>query len=95
MTIININTIPYKYDDLASTIHISERNVPFDTGYEVFNSKTGNRVQFKFTHSTGPEFDPNTKWVYESDNGIKLMVHNDKAITELNAQTYLAGKLRK
>ena len=91
--------IDYSKDDLSynkdnKTFTGSEKKVRFDTTYIVRSPKGGSK-EFKFSHSTGPEFDPNAKWIYKSDDGFTLEICNDAAITKKNADNYLAGKLRK
>lgn len=75
-------------------IVISEKDVPFGTEYNVISPTGGSRV-FKFTESTGPEFDPNTRWMYKSDDGIQLAVCNDPKMVKEAAESYLKAKLRK
>lgn len=91
---INLKKIPFKYDKDKSTFYISEKDVQFATEYTLI-SPTGKKVTFKFTHSTGPEFDPKTSWIYISDDKkYTLNVANDIAITAANAKAYLNGKLK-
>lgn len=90
----------YKFNSDSLTISMSEKDVPFDTSYELRNPKTGTKLKFDFSHSTGPEFDPETKWIYRADRGsifrnLKLEVCNDEYITAMNAANYLNAKLRK
>jgi len=47
---------------------------------------------FNFSHSTGPEFDPTTEWVYTSQEGIEFRVCNDAHITAQNARAYVKAK---
>ena len=88
---INLNKVPYNYDPLTSTISVSERDVRFATTYEVL-SKKGNKKIFELSHSTGPEFDPKTRWVYKDADGILLEVSNDPITTRKLASNYLAAK---
>jgi hypothetical protein len=81
-----------------SIIHTLESQLPFDTEYVVKSPKTGVVKTFKFSHSTGPEFDPETKWIYHSGSEINgdlftLIVHNEKELTEKRASDYLDAKL--
>jgi len=89
-----ISTGNLTYSTSTKTFYGSEKDIRFDTEYEVTSSETGNSRTFKFKRSTGPEFDPNTKWIYESECGLSLIISNDKEITERNAANYLAAKLR-
>jgi len=86
---VNLNNIPFSYEN--GIITISEKNVQFGTEYNVISPKGGNKV-FKFTHSTGPEFDKDTKWMYESDDKLKLAVCNDPVMVKVAAAKYLKGK---
>ena len=84
------------YNSQTKTFIMSERGIPFDTSYTITNPKTGKSMLFDFTHSTGPEFDPNTRWVYKSpDKTITLEVCNDRQMTKIAADAYLTAKLRK
>lgn len=95
MTNVKLSNIEFKYSKEDKTFYISETQVPFDTTYILKSPTTNNEVEFTFTHSTGPEFDPDTRWIYKSDNGLKLEVCNHKLLTQLNASIYLEGKLRR
>lgn len=88
---IDISKHPNSYNKETKTFTISEKGIPFGTEYEVWNPETGNSKTFKFTHSTGPEFHKDTKYVYTSDDLI-LEVCNDAKITEARASLYLAAK---
>jgi hypothetical protein len=75
---------------------ISERHIPFATSYKLLNPKTNKGVVFEFSHSTGPEFDINTKWIYTCDvEEVTLQVCNDAIMTNIFADNYLRAKLRK
>lgn len=95
MTNILFDSKKHTYDKSTDTISISERDVSFDTSYKIINPKTGNFVVFDFKYSTGPEFDPNTKYVYKSwGDDLTLEVVNDKEITAMRASSYLEAKTR-
>jgi len=89
---IDLNTIPWSYD--KKVITISEKDIHFGIEYNVISPKGGNKV-FKFSHSTGPEFDVNTKWIYVNDDGLQLAVCNDPKMVKDAAERYLKHKLRK
>jgi len=89
---INLNTIPWSFD--KKVITISEKDIQFGTEYNVISPKGGNKV-FKFSHSTGPEFDANTKWIYVNDDGLQLAVCNDAKMVKEAGERYLKHKLRK
>jgi len=76
------------------TITISEKDTRFGTEYLVISPK-GNGKVFKFSHSTGPEFDKNTKWIYTSEDNIQLAVCNDANMVKHAAKEYLSAKLRR
>lgn len=86
---------PLTFNKKENTFYGSEKNIPFDTSYEVKNTETGISVKFNFTHSTGPEFDPKTQWVYKSEQGMLLIVANDAEITRINADNFLKAKTGK
>jgi hypothetical protein len=84
----------HTYDAGMFIFHMSERDVPFATTYDIINPKTGKEMRFEFTHSTGAEFDPKTIWVYKNaDKSVSLFVHNDPKITRVLAANYLKAKL--
>lgn len=78
------------------TIFVNEKDVlGFDSEYNVYNPKTGNFVKFGFSHSTGPEFDPKTIWIYKNNgHGLELHISQDPGITKLRADNYLTAKLK-
>jgi hypothetical protein len=98
---INIEIDPNKpgkvvYDSKATVFHASEKDLKFDTTYRIRNTNSGKHRDFHFVHSTGPEFDPNTTYVYkENDNGLELHVHNDPEVTKKAAAAYLEAKTQK
>lgn len=95
MTNIALSDIDWSFDKQTSTILISERDVPFATTYNVISPNTGVGKLFEFTHSTGPEFDPKTCWIYKSEDGITLSVANDEKMVEEASKNYLRAKLGK
>ncbi|MEO6305070.1 MAG: hypothetical protein ABIP51_18070 [Bacteroidia bacterium] len=94
-TLINLEKVKFIYKESTKTFTISEKEVPFATEYEILNPKTGKKETFDFYKSTGPEFDPNTKWLYANQKGLTLEVCNDKKMTEISAANYLAAKTRR
>ena len=86
---VDSNKIKWSFENKVITI--SEKEVPFGAEYNVISPKGGQKV-FKFTHSTGPEFDVNTKWIYESDDKLQLAVCNDAKMVKVAAENYLKGK---
>lgn len=93
MNTINLTFIPYTVRN--GIIYVSETHIPFDSAYNVISPKTGRTKTFRFECSTGPEFDPNTEWVYKSDEGYKLHICNDATLTKLRVSAYLKHKLGK
>ena len=93
MTTIDLNKVPYSVDPITKVISVSEKHIHFATTYNVI-SKTRTAKVFDFSHSTGPEFDPNTKWVYKCENFV-LEVCNDKKMTAIAAENYLRSKMKK
>lgn len=94
--LISLATTKYSYNKETKTFTFSEKDVPFDTSYEVLNPQTGNRVVFDFKESTGPEFDPTTKWIYRTADGrLTLEVCNDPKITYERSVAYLDHKLNR
>ncbi len=87
------NPKKHTYEKNTKTFSVSEADVQFATEYRIINPKTQGEMEFTFSHSTGPEFDPNTKYVYKSGE-YTLEVCNDKQITEHRAKLYLQAKTR-
>lgn len=94
MHLIIFDPATHSFNPATKTITVSEKDVPFATSYEVKNPKNGSIKKFEFTESTGPEFDPNTKWIYKCGE-LTLEVCNDKQITALRAENYLRHKLNR
>lgn len=95
MFTINLGKISYAYEAERKCFVISEKDVPFATSYVVKNPQTGVEKTFNFTHSTGGEFDPKTRWVYKTEDNLLLEVCNDATMAKEAAQNYLKAKLRK
>ena len=91
---VDLGSVPY-FLNTAKTVFVSEKDVKFDTAYEVRSPKTGTTKEFRFVCSTGPEFDPKTVWLYKSDDGFHFGVCNDAEITKRHAENYLKHKLGK
>lgn len=93
---IDLKTIPWSFDMKTSekgVISISEKDVRFGTEYNVVSPNGGEKV-FKFTHSTGPEFAVDTKWMYVSDDNLLLAICNDAKMVKMAAEAYLKAKTR-
>ncbi len=94
--LINLFTTPYSYNKDTKVFSFSEKDVPFASTYEVLNPQTGNKVSFDLSHSTGPEFHPDTKWVYKNkQSDVTVEVCNDALITKLRGLAYLDHKLHR
>ena len=92
---INLGSTPHRWDKDARVFFFSEKHVSFSTEYEIINPTTGNSETFIFSHSTGPEFDPKTEWIYTNAKlGIHMSVGNDPKITAANAKAYLNAKTK-
>lgn len=81
------------YDKELKTFFISETEVPFSMNYELLNPKTGNSRIFELSHSTGGEFQPDTRWIYKSEDGLTLEVCNDPEVTKKRGESYLRHKI--
>ena len=96
MITINLKNIPFSYSKAEKAFTISEKDVQFGTEYNVISPKTGDAKVFKFTHSTGCEFEPDTQWIYKNDeHNILLKVCNDAKMAKEAADAYLKAKLGK
>lgn len=93
-TIIDLKKITFSYENERKCFVISEKDVPFDTTYTIKSLK-GNEKTFDFTHSTGGEFDPKTRWVYQTEDGLLLEVCNDATMVKEASKNYLKAKLHK
>jgi len=109
MEIINFSntTTGMHYDPKSRTSHVSEHLIRFATAYRVLNPKTGDYMDFNLSHSTGPEFDENTEWVYthntqgNAKGNVKplhtecyfLRIKNDSDLTEKRKRNYLDFKM--
>lgn len=79
-----------------STFFVNEKDTTFDMSYIVLNPDTGKMLVFELSHSTGPEFDPKTIWVYKNkDLNLELHISQDPNITKVRANNYLNHKLKK
>jgi len=93
MRFIYLSSTKFEFDKAENVIRMSERDVPFDTSYTVVSPKRrGTRKLFEFTHSTGSEWDTETKWVYKSEDGQTLEVSNDEKMTKEAGERYLEAK---
>jgi hypothetical protein len=95
MTTITFDAKKHTYNKETKVFRVSERDVKFDTTYSILNPRTNKEMKFEFTHSTGPEFDPETRWVYKGAEGITLEVCNDARMAQQAEQMYLDAKLQR
>jgi len=93
MALIKLEKGKYAYNKDTKTFTMSEKDIPFATTYKVVSPDTGGEMEFSFTHSTGPEFAPDTRWIYKSGE-YTLEVCNDPEVTKQAAAAYLAAKTR-
>jgi len=94
MATIKIYKSNVDYDKSTKTFSVSGNEVPqFGTKHILENEKTGNVAEFDFSHSTGSEWDVDTKWIYKSLSGFLLEIGNED-VTPQHAQNYLNAKLR-
>ena len=89
---IEFNQETCKYTESLKLISISEKNVKFGTVYRIWNPLTNFGKVFNFSHSTGPEFAADTKFIYKSDDGFTLEVLNDEELTKKRSNMYLESK---
>jgi hypothetical protein len=93
MTTIIFNPNIHSWNPYQRVFTMSEKEIPFDTSYEILNQKTGGKMSFEFSHSTGSEFSPDTKWIYyNADKTVTLEVCNDPRMTKIAAENYLKAK---
>lgn len=84
---------PLKFNKANNTFYGTERDIQFDTSYEVKNTVSGQSEIFDFVESTGSEWDPKTQWIYKNKTGLSLIISNDERITKIREQQYLRAKL--
>jgi len=90
--LINIQKDQISYNASTKTFSVSGKRVKFGTKYTLVNSLTGNTMDFWLSHSTGSEWEPETKWVYQNEEGYTLEVGNDD-VTSKHAENYLRAKI--
>jgi len=93
MARISIQLSKVKYDSSTKTFSVKGSGITFGTVHELHNTRTNESKQFNLSHSTGSEWDKNTKWIYESVDGFILEVGNDD-VTKTQQYNYLNAKLR-
>lgn len=93
MITFNFDPHVHSYDKETKTFMVSERDVQFATEYTIVNPKTGGSMHFKFTHSTGPEFEVDTQFIYESSDGITLKLCNNAEMVKRAAASYFIHHL--
>ena len=88
---------PGKYTFKDNVFTMSEKDILFATTYKVVNPKTNGSIIFNFTHSTGPEFHKDTKWVYVAEQfpHLSLEVCNDANMVKQAAENYFKAKVFK
>ncbi|MFV2015381.1 MAG: hypothetical protein ACC656_08140 [Candidatus Heimdallarchaeota archaeon] len=82
----------FTHNKVEKKFFVSGKAVHFDTTYLVKNPKTDGQMEFKFSHSTGSEWDPATIWIFEGDLGYELHLSNDD-VTQRHQDAYLQTKL--
>jgi len=86
---------PNKMTFKNNVFFVNERDTTFDSSYDVYNPKTGKYVTFKLSHSTGPEWDPKTVWIYKNKElNLELHISQDSHVTKIRANNYLNHKLK-
>ena len=99
MTTINLfpgsKNNPLTFNRGDKTFYGSEREIPFDTSYEIKNNSTGASEVFNFVESTGSEWDPKTRWIYKNKSDLFLVISNDPEITNMRSESYLKSKIGK
>lgn len=92
--VVNLKVKDFTYDKDLKTFFMSESEVPFAMSYDLFNPDTGNNKLFELSHSTGGEFQPDTRWIYKSEDGLTLEICNDPEVTKKRGKAYLEHKTR-
>lgn len=94
MELIVFDSKKHTYNKVSKTFQVNEKDTTFATEYSIKNPKSGASVVFKLSHSTGCEWDPNTKWIYKSDCGLVLEISQDLEITKKREAAYINHKLK-
>lgn len=66
--------------------------IPFDTEFELVGEKSSRL--FMFSHSTGSEWDPKTKWIYKTDDSEFELHLGNEDVTPQHQRDYLMAKMR-
>lgn len=90
---LNIQKHKITYNPKEKVFTSSSIGVAFGTDHILVNTKTGTKVKFELTHSTGSEWDNNTIWVFVSEcKEYTLHLLNDD-VTDAQRTSYLNCKL--
>lgn len=85
------------YDKAKRTFLGDGNRIPFATRYEMVNDETGKSNVFDFVHSTGSEWDKDTKWVYACTEGkgfIFVLSSEDQRTLNVRKRNYIKAKMR-
>lgn len=86
---LSIQKLNIRYCKETETFHLDGNLVPFKPTYTLLNSETGREVIFRLSHSTGSEWDKNTKWIFKA---VHLTLEVSNHIPEGAKEAYLNAK---
>ena len=79
MTQIIFNSKYHKWNSKTREFSMSERHVPgFASEYSILNPASGKSCIFKLSHSTGSEWDPETKRLFKVN--LKMIVADQRGV---------------
>jgi len=84
----------FSFDKKTKIFKVDGKSVPFDTRYTLVNEKTNKGMDFFLSHSTGSEWDTNTKWVYKNFGEEFTLEIGNEDVTPIHVQNYINAKNR-
>ena len=93
MAKLSIQNSKIKYDVPTKTFSVGGIGIPFGTKHSLTNEQTCGLKDFDFSHSTGSEWDVDTKWIYKSLDGYTLEIGNED-VTQEQRDNYMNAKMR-
>lgn len=90
--LVSIQENKIKFNKETKVFKLDGSRVKFATQYILMNDETKESRAFNFSHSTGSEWDPNTIWVYKTqEESLTLEVSN--YVPEGTKEAYLESKI--
>lgn len=90
--LVSIQENGIKFNKETNAFKLDGRKVAFATQYILMNDKTKESQAFNFSHSTGSEWDPNTVWVYKTQDEL-LTLEVSNYVPSGAKEAYLEAKI--